>query len=258
MQNQLLKLKRKDQVAFLNKKLEQNISEFKNFIYRTSHDVRGPIASIKGLIYLARLETKSPELLDYFERMSRMADKLDFILEHLHESSANLLGLENYQYEALEYPMFINQVMCRVGKLKDLFDLDLETRLEYYPENFVFNNNPRLIFGLIENLLLILTSSIDRENGKIQIEFQPHNEEIIIDIRNLSGNINLLIDALKNILRYEEDGFSEDAGFNNLHLNIFRNCLKATGSGIHGEMTIEDPMIRLTIPSLVINTSSGD
>ena len=84
----IIAIENKDQIAFLNRKLAQKINEFRNFIFRTSHDVRGPIASIKGLIYLARIENTTPELQTYFDRIGKMADKLDFILEHLHESSA--------------------------------------------------------------------------------------------------------------------------------------------------------------------------
>jgi signal transduction histidine kinase len=61
-----------------NEKLIKSRKELNNFLYKTSHDIRGPIATLMGLTNLTRLEYPN-ENIDFFLR------KIDSTAEHLNE-----------------------------------------------------------------------------------------------------------------------------------------------------------------------------
>jgi len=71
------------EIAEKELKLKQLNKELELFIYRSSHDIRGPLASILGLVNLAIAELKEPEPLDYFYSIHELAERLDNILKKL-------------------------------------------------------------------------------------------------------------------------------------------------------------------------------
>jgi signal transduction histidine kinase len=66
-----------------NEELQKVNDELDNFIYKTSHDIRGPLASLKGMTNVAMLDVKDPLSLDYFRKLDVSAEKLNSILTRL-------------------------------------------------------------------------------------------------------------------------------------------------------------------------------
>lgn len=66
-----------------NETLIQVNEELDNFIYRTSHDIRGPLVTLKGVCNVASLDVKDPVALDYLKRLDLTAEKLNSILTRL-------------------------------------------------------------------------------------------------------------------------------------------------------------------------------
>jgi len=67
---------RTNELITTNEKLVKSREELNNFLYKTSHDIRGPIATLMGLTNLTRLEYPN-ENIDFFLR------KIDSTAEHL-------------------------------------------------------------------------------------------------------------------------------------------------------------------------------
>jgi signal transduction histidine kinase len=66
-----------------NTALQRVNDELDNFIYKTSHDIRGPLASLKGMTNVAMLDVKDSVALEYFRKLDASADKLNTILTRL-------------------------------------------------------------------------------------------------------------------------------------------------------------------------------
>jgi signal transduction histidine kinase len=79
MLNETLELR----VAERTKALQSVNNELDNFIYKTSHDIRGPLASLKGIANVALLELEDPKAKDYLRKLDNSADKLNSILTRL-------------------------------------------------------------------------------------------------------------------------------------------------------------------------------
>ncbi len=66
-----------------NETLIQVNDELDNFVYRTSHDLRGPLVTLKGVCNVAMLDVKDELAQDYLKRLDITAAKLNAILTRL-------------------------------------------------------------------------------------------------------------------------------------------------------------------------------
>lgn len=73
----ILKIKLKEDNSFLKKELFTKKREMDTFIYRTAHDLRGPLATIKGLVNLLKMRKTDIEVNELTALIEVHADKLD-------------------------------------------------------------------------------------------------------------------------------------------------------------------------------------
>ncbi|MCU0369163.1 MAG: tetratricopeptide repeat-containing sensor histidine kinase, partial [Cyclobacteriaceae bacterium] len=66
-----------------NRALKEVNNEMDHFIYRTSHDIRGPLVTLKGICNVALLDVKDPVAIDYFHKLNHTSEKLNLILTRL-------------------------------------------------------------------------------------------------------------------------------------------------------------------------------
>ncbi len=76
-------IERTEELNLANESLKQVNSELDNFIYKTSHDIRGPLATLKGMCNLAIMEINEPLALDYLKKLDFTAEKMNTILTRL-------------------------------------------------------------------------------------------------------------------------------------------------------------------------------
>lgn len=72
-----------DDLDKANKSLVRVNDELDNFIYKTSHDIRGPLASLKGICSVALMDVKDPLALDYLSKLDISSGRLNVILTRL-------------------------------------------------------------------------------------------------------------------------------------------------------------------------------
>jgi len=78
----VLRFKNQDEVNSINKKLIAKTAELDDFIYNSAHSIRGPLATLKGLINLAGVTRNTEENDFLFQQMNVFAGRLD---EKLHQ-----------------------------------------------------------------------------------------------------------------------------------------------------------------------------
>ncbi len=72
-----------------NKDLEKTNAELDRFLYSTSHDLRAPLLSIKGLVNIARNESTEAATRQYLGMMEERANRLDLFIKDIIDYSRN-------------------------------------------------------------------------------------------------------------------------------------------------------------------------
>jgi signal transduction histidine kinase len=171
----------KERTSELNKSnlgLEKAVRDLDQFIYKTSHDLRGPIATMQGIINLGIVDAIDDRSKEYFNTLHAVSTNLNNVLYRLIEVH------ETYQKEPiLEFLDPIKEIIDttdRVSKFNIDSDLKIVTNLEASGKW----NSDRVLFNLfIENMLR--NAFLYRDGGesiiKIKSEYQGDNMHITIE-----------------------------------------------------------------------------
>jgi signal transduction histidine kinase len=81
--------KTEDKLKVTNRQLRKANVELDNFVYKVSHDLRAPIASVLGLVNLARKENKFDTLKQYFDMVGKSAFQQDLFIKDILDISRN-------------------------------------------------------------------------------------------------------------------------------------------------------------------------
>lgn len=80
----VLTIRPKNEALVLHKQLEKSRKELDEFMYRAAHDLRGPLATIRGLINLMKIQNLKGEAEELLAMMDACATQLDERLFNLH------------------------------------------------------------------------------------------------------------------------------------------------------------------------------
>ena len=92
-----------------NESLQKVNDELDNFIYKTSHDIRGPLASLKGMVNLAMMDVKDDRALGYLSKLDLTAEKLNMVLTRL--LIVNRINHAELKPEAVHFEPIIQEIL---------------------------------------------------------------------------------------------------------------------------------------------------
>jgi signal transduction histidine kinase len=175
----LLKVRMFHDEAIAKSGLKNKKSEIDEFIYRAAHDLRGPLATVKGLVNLLKKRENRHEMENIINLIEVHANKLDerlFQMVYLTQSSEN----ENVEGKNL---VNFNTLETRLRKLieKNAFIDFLE--LHFCPSvGKYIGVNEGLFYMLSENLLYYILSLPMKNNCQIFFRAEPFEKELKITI----------------------------------------------------------------------------
>jgi signal transduction histidine kinase len=105
-ENQLQRLA--EEVKAKNEDLEKTNHELDRFLYSTSHDLRSPLSSIKGLINVARYDTSDKKIHGYFNMMIDRVDRLEHFIKDIIDYSKN--ARTDLRHETVDFDTLIAEV----------------------------------------------------------------------------------------------------------------------------------------------------
>ena len=195
------------------KEIEDNLrlknSELDTFIYRASHDLRGPISSLMGLYNVVKIDIKDDISLQYFDLYNNQVTRLNNIV-------LALIKLTNIrespiQKQLISFDKIIKTCINSFNFLPNYKNIDFKIKLDqglkYYCDETLINT---IISNLLENSIKF--SRIDIE-AKIEIR-------IIENINSLQIEVN-------------DNGVGIDKKLQSKIFNMFyRAHVSSTGSGL--------------------------
>jgi PAS domain S-box-containing protein len=130
------------------RRLEEINLELDTFVYRASHDLKGPLASLLGLVNIARLDVKDAGALKYIEMIERTSAKLDRILLELLE--AVKIRQEAVKVQDLTLFELVTEVLGGFSTRDDFKIAKIELAV---PNDLHLRSDPGMIKIILSNLL---------------------------------------------------------------------------------------------------------
>jgi len=127
-------LLRTGQLQTTNAELSRTKAELDLFIHRASHDLKGPLCSMEGLLQLARLHEDPLAQEQYLTLMQQTVRKLNRVLDSLVSYSKNTH--QRIAYQAVDFDLLLESVRQSCRTLKGFERVSLQTHL-YTPNPFL-------------------------------------------------------------------------------------------------------------------------
>lgn len=130
------------------KMIKKSNQDIKMLFFKTSHDLRGPVSSIIGLISIARQEVKDKISLDYLEKMEKLGKRMDKTLKSLMSLTSIVDG--KIRKEVIDFDQVINEVLTDLqstpGFEKMKFKIEIDCSNKFY-------SDPFYIYLILQNLI---------------------------------------------------------------------------------------------------------
>lgn len=119
-----------------------------NFIYKSSHDLRGPLATLKGLSNLALMDVKDEQATSYLKQLDATAERLNRVLSRL--SIVNYINDFVLLPEAIDFNEIFNEIIAFENKkgLPPRFEISYEIE-----PSITLRSDVRLVYLVLENLI---------------------------------------------------------------------------------------------------------
>jgi signal transduction histidine kinase len=183
--------KAKAQVSMLNETLELKVrdrtralqsvnNELDNFIYKTSHDIRGPLASLKGIANVALLEVSDPKAKEYLSKLDNSADKLNSILTRL--LIVNQINHAVLAPMPINFEELINEILVFERKKGTPPQMDISFEIE---PSVVLITDRHLLRIVLENLVdnaIKYHNNSDRVAPFVKIKVGMAGDKVVIRV----------------------------------------------------------------------------
>ena len=222
----------------VNKELDQ-------FVYSVSHDLRAPIASMKGLVNLLRLES-SPETAQlYSQLISKNLDRLDFFIVEILELS------RNSRLPLIKEPIKFKEIVENVfEELEHLGNAALIRKIIDIPESKDFQSDKHRIVVIFRNILSnAIKYSMPRfKESFIQISVSFDKEGALIQVKD--NGIGIEENHLAKVFEMFYRATDQQAG-SGLGLYIVKEMVEKLSGSIEVQSELgEGTTFTLKIPDL--------
>ncbi len=161
-----------------NKQIEEKNRELDTFVYRVSHDLRGPVSSLLGLHNIVQNEIKDPDALMYFKMYHRQISRLNKVLSDL----INFTRIKEVkpQHNPIDFNRLVQECLeaySYVPNYRNIkFELNIDPQLEFYSDESILNS---ILQNLLENAMKYIRGNVvpcvtvtiqeDAENQQLNI-----------------------------------------------------------------------------------------
>jgi signal transduction histidine kinase/ligand-binding sensor domain-containing protein len=207
-----------------NAELRKVNSELDRFVYSASHDLRAPLASILGLINVARLD--SPDKVEeYLQKIQVSVHKLDGFIRDIIDFSRNA------RVEMEVVPIHFNELIHEV--IENMIYLDeknLIKRIVNVKGSDVFHTDKKRLTIVLNNLISnsIKYFNPNADNPFIEITVQYNSQQAIIVVKD--NGIGIAPEHVNNIFKmfYRGDEKSRGSGLGLYIVNETVDKIKGT------------------------------
>lgn len=228
---------RTSELKDVNEELRVTNLELDNLIYKSSHDIRGPLLRLIGVCNIALMEIDDKKAIEYFKmidkaskRLNNTIDKLKIITElnvkEIVSEPIDLLSIIDYNLEKNKYIEGLENVII-VNKIED--------DLNFYSDPSVVDI---IIFNMIQNAVQ-LVKGLKIDSIKLLVSIKKENNFLVMtfEIENIDLEINQNDVFYKNIFNDSDENQMLSIG-----LYTVKECVQRLG----GEFLLLGDIIQAT------------
>lgn len=233
----------------VNEELKKVNEEMDHFIYKISHDIRGPLASLMGICNIALLDVKEAVALDYLKKLDTTASKLNRILTRL--LIVNQINNAKLIPELLDVNKILDDIILLETKKgvppRFVFKRDV-------PQGLSFRSDDALVRIILENLV---DNAIKFHNHTIRSEpfalIKAHSDEGYIYLSVVDNGLGINESHTDKIFQMFSRA-SEHSGTGGLGLYLSKQATTRLGGEItwqHADdgLTVFQVKLPLEIPA---------
>ena len=197
------------------KKLLAKNKELRSLVYRISHDIRGPLCTIKGAINLIWGLKKNKDkagnsYFDYVKLIEEVVGKLDGIVLNL--GSFNYIYGDEVKAHTIKLSIFLEELKTAISSIEDLKNVQLNVTVKQDKD---FIGEPKLLFSVFYNLI--------------------HNAIVFSDKSKAERIVNFTIDSSGTCIKaeIEDNGIGIEKEIQGNIFNMFyRGSSASRGAGL--------------------------
>lgn len=160
---------------------EQRNKDANNFVYKVSHDLKGPLASIEGLVNIARVEADEKNSRQYIDLIGSRVEHLDGLLNELLE----FVTVEPRQsnYVSIDFKALVKEILISLENIDGFSSIEFQTNIF---QKTIFYSDKGVLRSVIQNLILnaIKYKRTDITNSYVSIDIISSEEEATIEIED--------------------------------------------------------------------------
>ncbi|MDN4166298.1 HAMP domain-containing sensor histidine kinase [Cytophagales bacterium LB-30] len=174
--NQMLDFK----VEQRTKELEKANNDLGTFLYRSSHDIIGPIATLNGLVSLANMEVKDNQGKEYVKKIGLTTKKLSAIIKHINV----VFEIKNRDFSESQFSLH-EVTEQAIEDLKAYYPEEQKIRfLNEIPTDFLLESDRDfmyiVLFELIKNSILFQSRTESEPFVEIRSEVSGNKIELFV------------------------------------------------------------------------------
>lgn len=199
----MLRVKFRNQVSHLQSQLEKSRNELDEFVYRTAHDLQGPLATVRGLVNLMKLEHAGGEMAKLVCMIDAQTQKLNDRLHNLHYLSE--FAFSGISDSSLDCEVLESKLRSTVEENIPIDSVDFQFITD---KRFFKRVNAQLVISMINHLVLYLTN--------LPINSAPDLMIRVTDKKNMAIGISILSDGFLSDYQLREAVRQKTALYTNI------------------------------------------
>lgn len=217
-----------------NESLHKVNDELDNFIYKTSHDIRGPLASLKGMCNVALMDVKDPLALSYLHKLDVTAEKLNTILTRL--LIVNQINNSSIATDRIDFESIVEDVLT-LEKKKGL-PKRLSIQKNICPK-ITFHSDKEFVRIIMENLIdNAIKFYNDSERVEPFVNISVHATDQFVSINVVDNGIGIS-EVHPNKIFQMFSRASERSETGGIGLYITKTAAEKLGGSVHLKTTPE-------------------
>ena len=129
--------------------LNYKVNELNTFMYKATHDLRAPLASLTGLIKLAKDITEQPELRSYFEMIDTSINRMDKLLIDLFNIVNVTQGKLNVS--VIDFEVIVDEIIDSLSNRPNFGEIIFRKKIK--TDSLFFHSDSRLLYSVLQNII---------------------------------------------------------------------------------------------------------